>query len=334
MKIKREIENKKEFNLKIKTNQLINLKKILLIIVPMFIMAFVFLIIFLPTIYAETITGYIVVDESQNLSSSKEQAQICLNYSEDILLELENASFSIERVNDTLTQAKALYADTLTKRKDDYTLTINLCNDIKRIKDLAYSSQDQFDALKKFYVGSLTPEMNTTEIDSLMENIKTEIQSERYEKVEPLINDGYEKIINLKSSYTTLNIFNRNLRNFFVRNWQSILITILVIAIPLFLFRKKISRSIIKSHLDSLIVRKKTLKGLIRQTQKDYFESGKISEGMYNIKTKKFAELIRDIDRQTPLLEEELIKLERSNAFSTIEHLYHQNENKRKRKDK
>ena len=46
--------------------------------------------------------------------------------------------------------------------------------------------------------------------------------------------------------------------------------------------------------------------------QKDYFQYGKIAEGEYNIKTKKFAELIRDIDRQVPLMQEELAKLNRT----------------------
>ena len=44
--------------------------------------------------------------------------------------------------------------------------------------------------------------------------------------------------------------------------------------------------------------------------QKDYFQEGKIPEGEYNIKTKKYAELIRDIDRQIPLLQEELAKFQ------------------------
>ena len=45
------------------------------------------------------------------------------------------------------------------------------------------------------------------------------------------------------------------------------------------------------------------------ETQRDYFQYGKIPEGEYNIKTKRFAELVRDIDRQVPLLKEEIIKL-------------------------
>lgn len=41
-------------------------------------------------------------------------------------------------------------------------------------------------------------------------------------------------------------------------------------------------------------------------TQKQYFEGGNLSESSYTIRTKSFAEMIRDIDRQIPLLQEKM----------------------------
>jgi hypothetical protein len=48
------------------------------------------------------------------------------------------------------------------------------------------------------------------------------------------------------------------------------------------------------------------------QCQKNYFQFGTLPEGEYNIKIKKYAELVRDIDRQIPLLQEEMAKLKMS----------------------
>lgn len=84
-----------------------------------------------------------------------------------------------------------------------------------------------------------------------------------------------------------------------------------VLFLGLLLFQTQIRKRIIKAKIKKLELKEKTLRGLVMQTQKDYFHSGKMSEGMYSIRTNKFAELIRDIERQIPLLKEELARAER-----------------------
>ena len=76
-------------------------------------------------------------------------------------------------------------------------------------------------------------------------------------------------------------------------------------------FWKKVKIRLIKGKIRKLELRKKTIKTLISNTQKDYFERGNLSEGNYNIRTKKFGELILDIERQLPLLNEGLAKLDK-----------------------
>ncbi len=277
---------------------------------------------------AESVTGFVLMDEDGNNLSSQSYAATCLKESKVIMQTLADDNFSVERVNDTITQAEALYADTLNKKKTDFSLVAELCNEIAKINDLAYQSRDEFWALQKFYGKSITSEMNTTGVDESMAAVQNEIVSERYEKVEAIVDETYTKIIDLKSSYTTLNALNRNLQGFFVRNWKQVLITIFVIVLPLVIFRKTIQRRLIERKIESLEVRKRTLKNLIKQTQKEYFESGRLPEGMYNIRTKKFAEMIRDIDRQVPLLQEELIKLQRHRENKLAE-FFHKHEKKK-----
>ena len=48
---------------------------------------------------------------------------------------------------------------------------------------------------------------------------------------------------------------------------------------------------------------------LIRGMQREYFEKGGMNELSYHIKTKKFGDLIRNINRQLPLLKEELKRI-------------------------
>jgi hypothetical protein len=45
------------------------------------------------------------------------------------------------------------------------------------------------------------------------------------------------------------------------------------------------------------------------KSQQDYFQTGKIADSDYKIRAANYAELVRDIDRQVPLIKEELAKL-------------------------
>lgn len=275
-----------------------------------------FLILFLFVIVMFSVSPVIAQEpiEDQNLTS-KEKAEICLVTSQEIVDEMIAANFSSERINDTLTQAQALYDSQVTKRKTDFSLVIELCDNLAEIKDLAFSAVDELAALKKFYNESITEKMNSTGIEASILEIETEIQNERYEKVEDLVTETYEDIIDLKSEYTALNLFRDYTAGIFylifIKHWKGVLVVVIILLIPLVFFRRNIRIYLIKHKMERLAVRRKTLRGLIKRSQQGYFEKGSMSEGSYNIKVKKFAELIRDIDRQIPLLKEELAKLSR-----------------------
>jgi len=264
------------------------------------------------------------VDEAK-ISSSKnnvdeEKAKNCINESRLILIEFIAQNLSIQRVNDSLRQAENLYeAQIALKGKNasfDFSLVLPYCSDINEIKKSAYEARDSFSAFKKFYRESFNnSDINTTSVDIIVNEIKNEMKNERYEKVSHLIDNAYKEITKLQAEFTTLNIFykstTRGIKVFFEKNWKFLAIVFLVIIILLFIYYKAISKWLVKRKIRLLELRKKTLKEIIQQTQKDYFQYGKISEGTFSIKTKKLAELIRDIDRQIPLLQENLAKLDK-----------------------
>jgi len=251
------------------------------------------------------------IDE-ENLTS-QELALRCLSNSEDTLNLLIKDGFSFQRVNDTFVNADALYNNIFKQRKKDYSLVIESCDEIENIRILAYGARDGFLVLKKFYNESGISSLNTSIVDSLIVSIEEEISSERYEKVDSLIDEAYGEIISLQSANTALQLFYdataTGVRVFFVRNWKFLLGIFLTIVVVLFIYRVKIAVWRIERKISKLDIRRKTLKDLIKKTQKLYFDIGSLSESMYNIRIKKFAELVRDIDRQIPLLKEELAKL-------------------------
>jgi hypothetical protein len=255
--------------------------------------------------------------ESGNLTML--QAKSCIEDSVNYGNELALAGFNMYRVNDTIILAKEKYEAQIVLMKQnmpyDFSKVLDYCKEIKNIMDLAFSAKDEFSLLKEFYNDSIMEEMDTTEIDGLILQIDNEIKSERYERVDMLVQKGYDEISSLKSEYTTANLVYNTARDtlshFIINNWMIILIFLSSGIILLFIFKKRIEIHLIKNKINNLEKRKITLKKLIQDTQRNYFENGNMSENLYNIRTKKFAEIVRDIDRQIPLLEEELARLTR-----------------------
>jgi hypothetical protein len=110
---------------------------------------------------------------------------------------------------------------------------------------------------------------------------------------------------NLFSDLITINI-----KGFFLDNWIVIIIILGMLIALFFIYKNTIRQLLIKGKIKKLEKRKNIVKELVIKTQKDYFDKGSISEGNYNIRIKKLTELIRDIDKQIPLLKEKLINVE------------------------
>jgi hypothetical protein len=280
----------------------------------------------------------VYAQETQNLTA-KDQASLCLNESETYFMELIDANFSTNRVNDTLKEMKNLYEAQveLSKRKnDDFSLILPYCKEISKIKEDAFNTIDEYKALMEFYNEFLEEGMNTSSIDQMIQNIRFEIESERYERVKPLIDEAYEEIVEVKSKHTALNLFysatSRTFKDFFIENWVYLSGGTGIIILFYMIYKSAITRMWIKRKIKNAELKKKTLKGLIQKAQRDYFEKGNLSSGDYGTKTKKFAELIREIDRDLPLLKEELIRT--SNKKGDISTLLYPSKKEHKKEGK
>lgn len=259
---------------------------------------------------------------ASNISAviTSQNASICLNESNTILQDLAYKNFSVARVNDTLNQANILYGAQIVlegkKQKTDFSLITIRCEEIKKISELATANRDAVNSLKIFYQQSLTSDMNTSSADETIASIDFEMASERYEKVQPLIDQAYQEIIDIKAKSTALSMFYESttagVKNFVKKNWITILIVLTLTVIILLIFRVKIGAWWIKRKIRSLNLRKGTIKKLMMKAQQGYFQTGNVSEADYQIRIKNWAELVRDIDRDIPMLYEELSRLTRT----------------------
>lgn len=260
---------------------------------------------------------YAAGEISSNQTLLEAQAGLCLNESRDIMAAMQIEGFNVVRVNDSIKENTAIYESQLIlkskKKSYDFSSIVKSCEDIKAIKDSAEESMVELGSLLKYYNESITSKMDSSSVDKIIGEIKAEIRDERYENVPKLIENAYTELANVQASQTALKLFSaataRGLKVFILNNWK-VFSTLIILILVLYLFyRVKISIWILTNKIEGLKNRKKTIKELVMQTQKNYFQYGKIAEGEYNIKTKKYAELMRDIDRQIPLLQEELAKL-------------------------
>jgi len=271
---------------------------------------FIFVVLFILIMYT-----CLIIAEDINISLET-NASLCLNNSKIILSQLINDGFSYQRVNDSLKQLETDYNIQMIlkekKNKYDFSRVIAECEDINRIKDLAYSSKDELNALNKFYNESVSG-LNTSQIDQIISEAKREMINERYEKIEDIVQRAYNEITNAQASQTTLNLFysatTRGIKNFLNKNWKFLLAILIILIIAFIIYKKTIFVYILRKKMVKLELRKETIKKIMMKTQKDYFQLGIISEGEFAIKMNKLGELVRDIERQIPLLNEELAKI-------------------------
>jgi hypothetical protein len=283
-------------------------KRIKLIIMCIFLIAL-----------ANYVSALATSSASLNKTEAEAKAFSCLNSSESTMELMKNENFSIRRVNDSYKEAKNAYETQIVlkekNKSTDFSKVISLCGEIAKIYENAINARDEFFAFSKYYKSSFEKTANTSSVDVIVAEIKDEIANERYENVQPLIDKAYSEIINIRSSQTTLNLFyettTNSVKKILIKNWKAIAISLSVVLVLFLIYRIEIKKLLIHRRIKKLELRKKTIRELIMQTQKAYFSFGAISEGAYNIRTKKFAELMRDLDRQIPILQEELAELEK-----------------------
>ncbi|MCX8175120.1 MAG: hypothetical protein N3E51_02855 [Candidatus Micrarchaeota archaeon] len=268
-------------------------------------------------------------ENASNITEAKNVTQANFTFSRerrDALLALEGANASMEkmrRLGIPTRRAQDLYllalqwfngqsALEMTGERGEYGFVVEKASEVKKVERTAIAAHDDLRALS-VRMRKTGGDVNISEAISLYQQAKREFDDERFEEAQKLINEGYDSITKAEAEATRqkalLESARRNIETFLQENWQKILIGAAAIAIFAFLFQKQIRRFLINAKIRALMTERAVLEGMIKNLQKDYFESGKINELSYHIKTKKYSDFIRNINRQLPLLKEELKRI-------------------------
>jgi hypothetical protein len=254
-------------------------------------------------------------------ATARAAAELCLNNSRQVMDELLAGGFGVQQVNDTIKIAAEVYDTQLARERSklgaDYTVVIGYCNQIDGIRAVAYSAKDELYSLEKNYADFKAAvagyDLNTTDVDLLMNETRRMMADERYDKALENVPAARKEMIDVQAGATTLNLFyktvSRGLVDIVYENWPVLAgIAVFIAAFAVF-YRLRLRKVILKRRIARREVEKKVVLNMIGSTQKAYFKGGGMAESEYRIKTKKFAEIIRDIERQIPLLREELAKM-------------------------
>jgi hypothetical protein len=229
----------------------------------------------------------------------------------DTMAKMQDNGFSVIRYNDSLTEIRQLFANQEVFEdfnNSDYTLVSRKLESLKLIESNAYLNIDELNALKQ-YISSIN-DVDLSPVNEIYSEAEKSFKAERYEESLEKIEEAYEKISELEATSTKIKamyeVTSRTITSFLKQNWRIISISTGVFMFLFLVFYMPVVNLFIRRHISSLEVRSHAIKSLIAKTQKEYFDHGTLSETTYHVRMKKYGELLRDINRQIPLLKQEL----------------------------
>ncbi|RLG14472.1 MAG: hypothetical protein DRN66_01930 [Candidatus Nanohalarchaeota archaeon] len=218
----------------------------------------------------------------------------------------------VTRYNDTLFLAKQIYEAQVALEEaggsPDYSIAYSKLTELSQIKQKAFLALDELNALEATI--SQIEGIDKKPVREIHSKAKIEFEAERYEECLKSIDEAYEKISELEAIETKVKAFyeagSRNIMGFLDKNRVQIVLFFSIMFLIIAVSYKRIVCWRIRNKMKALNARWYSIRALVAQTQREYFEDGKISETTYHIRIKKYGEMMRDIKRQIPLLNEEL----------------------------
>lgn len=276
------------------------------------IISFLLVLMFISTVaYAQT---------------TREDAVKAIGQAKEDISEMMGAGFSVNYVNDTLASAKQAlerddFAEAIRQNATGdlaqqakkaleglnyegftYDNVLKYTQEISSRKQQAYELSDSIRALE-IKIEEYNQSINTSDVENTLKDIKIDFEKERYSEVETLLSKANSDLENKKSELTTVNIIVRSSKNFVENNRFGILILLAVIGISGWLGWRKYRIKRIHDNLKKLRIEKESLLKLMKKSQAERFEKGKLSESIYKIRMEKYSERLNEIKETIPVLE-------------------------------
>ncbi len=200
----------------------------------------------------------------------------------------------------------------LAEGRPNYNFALQKLSEIDGLVQGTYQVNDDLKALAD-RLASADPGADLAATKSLLADATQEFNDGRIDKAKALINQAYDEVTNAESqavhSRTIGESARRTVENFIADNWRAIVYVAAAALVVFFLFQKQIRKLLANARLKSLIRERGVIESMLKSLQKDYFEKKTVTDLTYRVKTKKYGDIIRNINRQLPLLKEELKRI-------------------------
>ena len=258
-------------------------------------------------------------------AASRTDALLAINQSQNDMKEMMGAGFSANSVNDTIgamRQAleRADFAEMLRQNA-----TGSLAEQARKALEglnyegftydsvVAYGNQtavrkqkafDLYDSIRALEIRiDNTFGLNLSDATVLIGQAKEEFQKEHYDQAQQYLTSANTILETKKAEATTLSAMVESGRSFIEKYWQGLLGLIILIIVLSWFGREKYNRRNLKKKIRRMKAEKITLNHLMKETQRDRFETGKLSAPIYEIRMDKYNKRINDIDQKLPVLE-------------------------------
>ncbi|MFB6215978.1 MAG: hypothetical protein ABEJ72_03285, partial [Candidatus Aenigmatarchaeota archaeon] len=132
------------------------------------------------------------------------------------------------------------------------------------------------------------------------------------ERSQQRIDQAYQEISEAQSTVTQAQAFASATRDkfqtFLANNWKRLLAAIVALSVFSYLLYKEYRIYTLKKKKQNLKQKREVIQDLTSEAQEEYFQENDMAESAYNTRTDKYGEMIRDINRQIPLIDEDLEK--------------------------
>lgn len=253
----------------------------------------------------------ILVSSVQALDSN--ETSIALEEITSKIAEANSSGLPTSRFSSLLSTIEQLFEAQLsleqTKGISDYTVIENQINELSSLLDQQKNQNDELSVLQQ---KALELGEDTSSYSKYLE-AKKEFIKERYENVPALVEETYDLISEEQALQTRVRTIYSSSANsiirFFKNNAIQLSILLVVLLLLYFTTHKRIKTYFINRKIRDLQLERTILQNMIKRSQDEYFHAFSIPEELYYIRIEKFGDLIRDIERQIPLLTEEKQKV-------------------------
>jgi hypothetical protein len=194
----------------------------------------------------------------------------------------------------------------------EYGFALQKADEITALEQGSFAVSDDLTTLSA-RMDSADPDVNLTATRSLMQDATQEFRDGRLAEAQALIDRAYGEVTSAESqavhSRTMVESARRNIESFLADNWKTIAGAIVAVLAISFIFQKQIRRFLLNARLKSVMREREVVASMMKSLQQDYFQKKTINDLTFHVKTKKYGDIVRNINRQIPLIKEELKRI-------------------------